>query len=722
MPAVTRRSGLRTSAVVGWVLMAMPVAVGGAEATIDLSKYDPACTVKATKANGRLVVQWSDAGDDRYVVKFNSTSGSPLLEEVGVSHGTETPRTLLRDVEPAYYVSVGSREKPRGSSPQFDYVFFDNPAKRPHETFRSALDLKTITAVSSSQRLVVTVGDLTIGSFRGALDFTFYSGSALVKIEAAVKTEETNRAIVYDAGLVGLGEPCTQVGYRDTDGRWRSEKFAADLDDAPLKARHRTVVVDSERTGSVAVFPPPHQFFYPRDYTDNQSVVWRGRNHAGFGDKFGIGIRQTATGGGNFVPWNDAPAGTNQRLAMFLRLSTSKADSAAGEVLRYTHIDRFPKVEGHTTFTSHYHMAIAETAMRRSNTERDAVPQFVEVFRNMGVQMVHLGEFHGDGHQKDPGPLRLPEMEVMFRECRQLSDDKLLFIPGEEVNEWLGKAEPGKHPGHWMSLFPKPVYWIQKRTEDQPFVTQDPKYGKVYRVGSRDDMTRLIAAEKGLVWSAHPRIKASSWAPDAFKDEEFFKDPSWLGGAWKAMPMNLAETSIGRRGLDLLDDMSNWGAKKYLPGEVDVFKIDRTHELYGHMNINYLRLPQVPRYDDGWQPVLDALSRGAFYTTTGEMHIRNFNVGGAESGQTVELRKGAYAIVEFELTWTFPPHYAYLFMGTGDNVVILPLDLSDQPEFGSKKFGMAFELGQYKWLRVEAWDVAANGVYTQPVWIEEPKE
>ncbi len=58
----------------------------------------------------------------------------------------------------------------------------------------------------------------------------------------------------------------------------------------------------------------------------------------------------------------------------------------------------------------------------------------------------------------------------------------------------------------------------------------------------------------------------------------------------------------GRRGLDLLDDMANWGEQKYLPGEVDVFKIDHTHELYGHMNINYLRLEddRLPRFDEGW--------------------------------------------------------------------------------------------------------------------------
>jgi len=40
---------------------------------------------------------------------------------------------------------------------------------------------------------------------------------------------------------------------------------------------------------------------------------------------------------------------------------------------------------------------------------------------------------------------------------------------------------------------------------------------------------------KPLVWAAHPRIKASSWTPDIFRNEDFYLSDSWLGGAWKAM-------------------------------------------------------------------------------------------------------------------------------------------------------------------------------------------
>src|SRR5207302_3427521 len=168
-------------------------------------------------------------------------------------------------------------------------------------------------------------------------------------------------------------------------------------------------------------------------------------------------------------------------------------------------------------FTSHWHMAVAVAAMERKTQE---VPSFVRIFKDMGVNAVHLADFHGDGHQKDPGPLRLPELEMLFRECDRLSDRDLLLIPGEEVNDFLGIEEPGKHPGHWMSLFPRPVYWTQQRGPGQPLVEQHPRYGPVYHVGSREDMVTLLQREKGLAWAAHPRIKASSWTPDIFRHED----------------------------------------------------------------------------------------------------------------------------------------------------------------------------------------------------------
>ena len=229
-------------------------------------------------------------------------------------------------------------------------------------------------------------------------------------------------------------------------------------------------------------------------------------------------------------------------------------------------------------------------------------------------------------------------------------------------------------------------------------------------------MARLLEVENGLAWTAHARIKASNWTPDAYKDEPFFKSSDWLGAAWKAMPADLSRERLGDRGLDLLDDMANWGAKKYVLGEVDVFKIDHTHELYGHMNVNYLKLDRVPKFDEDWTPVLDALRNGRFFVTTGEVLLRSFTVGGKGSGETLPAGP---ADVAFELEWTFPMRFAEVVSGDGRKVYRERVDLGETGPFGSRTLTLSPDLGGRRWVRVAAWDVAGNGAFSEPVCLEQ---
>ena len=285
----------------------------------------------------------------------------------------------------------------------------------------------------------------------------------------------------------------------------------------------------------------------------------------------------------------------------------------------------------------------------------------------------------------------------------------MLLLPGEEPNVQLG--------GHWISLFPKPVNWTLNRSAGKPFVEEIEGYGKVYHVGSPADVLRLFKAERGLMWTAHPRIKSSFGFPDQYKDTEFFRSERFLGGAWKAMPADLSRPTLGWRVLDLLDDMCNWGAKKHALGEVDTFRMEPDFETYAHMNINYLRLTKLPRYDDGWQPVLDALRGGEFFTTTGEVLIPEFTVGGRQSGQTLELARNATPVLEANLEWTFPLAFAEIISGDGRKVFRQRIDLTDTESFGTRKLRLPVNLKGRSWVRFETWDIAANGAFTQPVWL-----
>ena len=89
--------------------------------------------------------------------------------------------------------------------------------------------------------------------------------------------------------------------------------------------------------------------------------------------------------------------------------------------------------------------------------------------------------------------------------------------------------------------------------------------------------------------------------------------------------------------------------KKQVIGEADLFRMEPDYETYAHMNINYLKLDRLPRFGDGWRPVLEALRGGRFFTTTGEVLIPAFTFGGKESGQTLDLAGESRPVLEADL-------------------------------------------------------------------------
>jgi hypothetical protein len=678
----------------------------------DFSGYRADCRVKVRQEPLKLTVDWP-TGDGDARLAFNIDELRALIASLEFRG-----KTLLEGIDPVLTITVGTRVAPGGRPPSMDpfNTFFDSPAQRPHETHPGRSDGRgRFVVTGAGGRATVAVTGLRAGPFQGRWAFTFYAGSPLVHVEAVVTTDRPMTAFLYDLGLAARREPPWRgVAWRDTEGTIRREPAGPPPADRSVAVRHRAIVAEAG-AGSVAIFPPPHQFFFPRDYTNNLATAWFGTGHRGLVPEFAFGIKQAETGGGAFVPWFNAPPGTQQHLGAFLLVSGGDAESTLKETLRYTRDDRFDELPGYKTFTTHWHLARAVEALKEQTEGGLKTPEFVGMFQDMGVQIVHLAEFHGDGHPRDPGPLRRAELKAMFDECRRLSDDRIVFLPGEEANVHFGHAIPKAHPGHWVYLFPRPVAWIMAREPGQPFVEDDPEFGKLYRVGNRRDMLRLLEAEHGLALTAHPRIKASSWVPDAYKDEDFFRSDRWLGAAWKAMPADLSREKLGERVLDLLDDMANWGLPKYVPGEVDVFKLDHTHELYGHMNINYLKLDRLPSYEQGWQPVLDALRSGKFFVTTGEVLIPEFTAGGQESGGTIAETKPE---VKAELSWTFPLKFAEIISGDGSGVHRERIDLSDTEAFGRRTLSLSPDLTGRRWVRFEAWDVAGNGAFTQPVWIE----
>ena len=167
-----------------------------------------------------------------------------------------------------------------------------------------------------------------------------------------------------------------------------------------------------------------------------------------------------------------------------------------------------------------------------------------------------------------------------------------------------------------------------------------------------------------------------------------------------------------------MDDMNNWGLKKKVLSEADLFTIEPENEMYAHLNVNYLQMQQMPSYNRGWQPVLDALQQGRFFSTTGEVLIPSFSVDSKTSGETLQLAKTGKAVISFNITWTFPLNFAEIISGDGKEVYRHRIDLNKTISFGKQTIRETIDLTGRKWVRLEVWDVAANGCLTQTVWLK----
>ena len=356
------------------------------------------------------------------------------------------------------------------------------------------------------------------------------------------------------------------------------------------------------------------------------------------------------------------------------------------------HGDRYKPMPGYQTMVTHFHTAFTEELERSGSLDTQA--PWIPPMKALGINIVYLCDFHGDGHPSDPGPLRLTELDDYYAACRRHSDRSFLILPGEEPDAYFG--------GHYNILFPKPVYWTARRQAGRQLIEQDPKHGMVYRTASAGDVFEMLKREHALAWTTHPRTKGSTGYPDKIREAEFFRAGQWLGSAFKALPVDLSEKRLcEERCFGVLDDMNHWGSPKYMLGEVDTYKKFPEYDLYGDFNVNYVRLPSLPGADD-WTPIVTALRAGDFFVTTGEVLIKDFRVSGRNS-------------VTADVEWTFPLEFVEVVWSDGQKVQRKVVEATAKAPFGSSRFEIPVDLRGQKWVRFAAWDSAVNGAFTQPV-------
>ncbi|RYE56555.1 MAG: hypothetical protein EOP48_07740 [Sphingobacteriales bacterium] len=678
--------------------------IANAQVPVNLEKFNRGGEASVTYTQKILKVKWPVGGNKFGFADIDMQSGKPLLKSLSIGKST-AEKVISADLDPAFLLSIGKRDL---LSQNGWNIFFDKVPMRPYKTYNIVLKKSSASVKSVGSRTIVTIGSLSADRFSGNLELTFYNGSPLFNIAAVMSTEMDATAIVYDAGLVSRTQNWKNVSWTNTGDTLQSAQVNYSDSSKNLAVKYRTITAQGNH-GSLALFPAPHQYFYPLDEAFNLKFVWYGTKYRKMVDGYGIGIRQDLEGDRRFVPWFNAPPKTKQRLNFFCLLSEVDNADAFASVKKFTNNDKYVKLPGFKTMSSHFHNEFIMNVVL-ANKPIPESPKFVKVFKDMGVDMVHLAEFHYTAHPKGPDPQRLLELKSLFEQCERLSDDQFLLMPGEEPNEFFG--------GHWLQIFPKPVYWIMSRKDGVPFVEDKPGYGKVYHIGDKKDMLRLLEEENGLAWTAHARTKGSVNAPDIYNHEDFFKSDRFMGAAWKAMPADLSEPKLGNRVLDLLDDMNNWGFKKTVITEADLFTITPENEMYAHMNVNYMMMDQLPAFKNGWQPVVDAMQHGKFFGSTGEVLMPELRINNKLSGETLSLNKDGSADIKLKLLWTFPMNYIEVISGDGNKVYREKIDLTKTQAFGDQLFQFKVMLKNRTWARVEAWDIAANGAFSQSFYIK----
>ncbi len=722
---------------------------GADDFTCDMSGYQPAPGLKADFKSGQLELTWEGERREELRARFGIRDAQPVVLELAARKRRGQWSVLGSDLSPEFHVNTGLRRisnqqlnplrnlgveiTPEVTEKEKWKVFWDAPLnvpgvdgintetpRKPEEIRRADSKYNTTgcSVETDGARIIVSFPGLSLGIFEGRLDFTAYRGTNLLRQEAVAKTEEPSVAYNYRGGLKGFRiQPDTRVIWRDVARAWQKYEFGGGPNEDPvaLRARNRVAIVETGG-GSLAVFPPSHKFFFAREIDTNLGYVWYrkdtddsfsvGARHGdreamfrpfGFSDELWAKRSRQARrfAQGNFALYN-APPGTWQRMALYFYLSPSNGRSAQQAVLAFTHGDRFKPLPGYQVAVSHFHTATTEQALDYGTLDFQA--PWIPLFRALGINIAMMSDFHGDGNADDTGELRFKDIANYVEASRRHSDRDFLIIPGEEPNAHMG--------GHFTMVLPRPVYWSRGREDGQPFEEKHPKYGKVYRTGSKEDLLKLLQQEKGLVWQAHPRTKGSTYYPDVIRDEAIYRSDRYLGGAYQSLPVDLSEKRIcEERCLGLLDDMNNWGLPKYLISEGDTYHKYPEQEMYPGILVNYIKVAKLPSFDEGWSSITEAMRAGDFFVTSGEVLIPSFAVEGSGSQRTVVA----------DVEWNFPLDFVEVVWGDGEKTGRQVISTTDQLAFGKKRFTVPVEAVGAKWVRFAAYDSAGNGALTQPV-------
>ncbi len=714
--------------------------VGAQSLSCDFTGYTATAGLSAAMLADRLAVEWEGEGGEQLSLRFGIVDGAPRIDELAISRDGAERVVVATDAAFEFKIVEGLR---RISSQQlvplraldveltqevvdrykWD-VFWDAPLDLSTEPGRSrnppplegvadqpglprspdeirradaSWDVSSCRVTRDGMRLTVAFPGMTLGSFSGELAVSVHQGTNLIRAEAIAATDLPSVAYKYDVGLTGLSvSERSSVHWRDVASQRQaySLRGPANVDDVVLRAANRLVVAQTDGA-AIAAFPPPHTFFWAREVEINVGNNWYRKETDG---SFGIGIRQ---GEEEVVErfranWSlySAPPGSIQRMAAYFLPTLGDQADAFEAALAFTNGDVYRPLEGYQVMGSHYHTDMGRDLIATGSID-SRLPDF-EVIRSAGINIAGPVDRPVDANQ-------LEEQHWLFRGAERHSDDRFMVMPQMENTNLLG--------GHWDLLFSHPVYYVDERPAGTPLVTEHDEYGRVYNIGSVEDMRTMIEAEDMLVFMPHPRTKGSTGYPDAVRETPQFLSDWYRGVGWRwGMGSDLSERRLsGNRVIPLLDDMNNWIAGTELEPK-GLLAITETYfkapgdDVYANGPVSYLQMDALPEPGD-YQPIVDALKGGEYFVTSGEVLIPSHHYEG----------EGANLVLVAEVEWTFPLEFVEVVTGDGTEVFSRSVSALDQPAFGRHTFRIPVDATGMAWVRFAAWDSAGNGAMTMPV-------
>jgi hypothetical protein len=307
------------------------------------------------------------------------------------------------------------------------------------------------------------------------------------------------------------------------------------------------------------------------------------------------------------------------------------------------------------------------------------------------------------------GEAYLAAQAEYYDAARRQSDKTFLIMPNKE-NTGIDIG------GHHDLMVSKPVFWLPRRAAGQPLTETHPKYGTVYNLGSPADLFEMTRRENLIINMPHPRSKGSTGYPDAVKDTHFAQETYEGAGYRWGMGIDGSERRLCEyRCLGLFDEMTNWYVDRNMPlkhmqaisesrSDIGVRGKPPYDATYANGPVNYVKLDRVPTVDD-MSPIIDAMKRGDYFVTSGEVLISSYSVEGTGDRRTINA----------EVEWTYPLDFVEVVWGDGKKTDRQIISTTDLPAFGKKRFQIPFDATGKKWMRFAAWDVATNGAFVQPI-------